>query len=46
MARIGVNCVELQGSAIAGRKYCINPYPANVDNMASSYQWQQMADGI
>ena len=24
----------------------INPYPANVDNMASSYQCQQMADGI
>ena len=23
-----------------------NPYPANVDNMASSYQCYQMADGI
>ena len=24
----------------------INPYPANVDNMVSSYECQQMADGI
>ena len=24
----------------------VNPYPANVDNMASSYQCQQMADGF
>jgi len=23
-----------------------NPYPANVENMVSSYQCQQMADGI
>ena len=26
--------------------YLLNPYPANLDNMASSYQCQQMADGI
>ena len=24
----------------------LNPFPANVDNMASSYQCKQMADGI
>jgi hypothetical protein len=24
----------------------LNPYPANVDNMVSSYQCLQMADGI
>ena len=27
-------------------RFVFNPYPANVDNMASSYQCQQMADGI
>ena len=35
------NCVFSSLSA-----WPFNPYPANVDNMASSYQCQQMADGI
>ena len=29
-----------------GTALVLNPYPANVDNMASSYQCLQMADGI
>ena len=36
----------IRGSGGGGDVRIINPYPANVDNMASSYQCRQMADGI
>ena len=42
----GVDAPRMRFTITRASKYLLNPYPANVDNMTSSYQCQQMADGI